>query len=75
MFGVPDVDLGEVPVAWVVRRPGAGVEEAGLLAACGGVLARCKVPRTIRFVNEFPLTVNGKVRRHRMREEMLEQLA
>jgi fatty-acyl-CoA synthase len=71
VFGLPDDDLGEVPAAWVILRPGAreGAEE--LAAACRERLASYKVPRDIRLVDEFPLTANGKVRRFRMRAETL----
>lgn len=72
VFGLPDADLGEVPAAWVIRREGAAsLEESALLAVCGERLGRHKLPRTIRFVDEFPLTANGKVQRFIMREQTL----
>ena len=71
VFGFPDGDLGEVPLAWVIRRPGASVDQAQLLAASRLQLASYKLPREITFVEEFPLTANGKVQRFRMRETML----
>ncbi len=73
VFGLPDDDLGEVPVAWVIRRSRESPDEAGLVAACRERLARYKVPRAIRFVDEFPLTANGKVQRYRMRQTMLQE--
>ena len=69
VFGAPDADLGEVPVAWVIRRTGVGAGPEDLIATCHDRLARHKVPRAIRFVEEFPLTANGKVQRFRMRDE------
>jgi acyl-CoA synthetase (AMP-forming)/AMP-acid ligase II len=71
VFGFPQGDLGEVPLAWVIRRPGASVDQAQLLADCRLRLASYKLPREITFVDEFPLTANGKVQRFRMRETML----
>jgi len=71
VFGFPDGDLGEVPLAWVIRRPGASLDQSQLLAACRLRLASYKLPREIMFVEEFPLTANGKVQRFRMRETML----
>ena len=73
VFGVPDVDLGEVPLAAVISRAGGAIDEAAMLQACRDRLASYKVPRAIRVVDEFPLTANGKVQRFRMRDQALRE--
>jgi fatty-acyl-CoA synthase len=74
VFGVPDERYGEEVCAWVIPREGASLDEEALVAFCEGQIARFKVPRYWRFVEEFPLTVTGKVQKFRMREaEMAER--
>jgi fatty-acyl-CoA synthase len=59
--GVPDAEFGQRLLAFVVRKPGADVGETGLKAYVKGNLARYKVPREIRFVDELPRNATGKV--------------
>jgi acyl-CoA synthetase (AMP-forming)/AMP-acid ligase II len=73
-FGLPERELGEVVAAWLVLRQGASLDEDELRGFCRDRLARYKVPRHLRSVEEFPLTPNGKVQRYRMREAMLAEL-
>jgi acyl-CoA synthetase (AMP-forming)/AMP-acid ligase II len=61
--GVPDARLGEVPVAWVRRRPGVRVGEPELLAFARESLAGYKTPVSVRFVDDFPRNEIGKVLR------------
>jgi fatty-acyl-CoA synthase len=68
VFGVPDERYGEQVCAWVILREGASLDEDELREFCAGGIARFKVPRYVRFVDEFPLTVTGKVQKFRMRE-------
>lgn len=72
VFGVPDARYGEELAAWVIRADGAELDEAGLRAFCDGQIARFKIPRYVRFVDAFPLTVTGKVQKFRMREHEVE---
>ena len=74
VFGVPDPRLGEELVAWVRLRPGQTLDEAGVKAFCQGQIAHYKVPRHVRFVDEFPMTVTGKVQKFIMRERMTAEL-
>ena len=74
-FGVPDRELGDAPAAWVVPHRGADPTPKELRAFLGDRLARNKVPRHIRIVDELPLTANGKVQRFRMREAMEREFA
>jgi fatty-acyl-CoA synthase len=68
VIGVPSDHYGEEVMAWVKPAPGAVLTEADLVAACDGRLARYKVPRHWRIVDDFPMTVTGKVQKFRLRE-------
>jgi fatty-acyl-CoA synthase len=70
VIGVPDPKYGEELMAWVRLREGAAVLTAEALRAfCRGQLAHYKIPRYVHVVDEFPMTVTGKVRRVEMREQ------
>jgi fatty-acyl-CoA synthase len=76
VIGVPDVKYGEELAAWVKIRDGAGPLTAEKLRAFGtGKLAHYKIPRYVIVVDEFPLTVTGKVRKLEMREKSIGLLA
>jgi fatty-acyl-CoA synthase len=75
VIGVPDDRYGEELMAWVRLRPGAEPLTAEALRAyCDGRLARYKIPRYVHVVDEFPMTVTGKVRKVQMREEAVDIL-
>jgi len=74
VVGVPDVKYGEELCAWVILRPGQRVDEAGLRAFCRDQIAHYKVPRYIRFVDAFPMTVTGKIQKFKIREAMKDEL-
>ena len=74
VFGVPDPFYGEEVMAWVQLRAGLTASEEELKAFCQGQIAHFKIPRYIRFVEEFPTTVTGKLQKFRMREMAAEQL-
>ena len=69
--GRPDPRLGEVCVAVVECKPGATVSEAELLGYCREGLASFKVPRAIRFVEDWPMSGTGKIQRFLVREAVL----
>jgi fatty-acyl-CoA synthase len=73
-FGVPDPRYGEELCAWVKLRPGETMGADELRAFCEGRIAHQKVPRHVRFVTEFPMTVTGKVQKYLMREAMAREL-
>jgi fatty-acyl-CoA synthase len=73
-FGVPDPALGEVLCAWVQLRVGAQASEQEIQEFCRNKIAHYKVPRYIRFVESFPMTVTGKVQKFVMRERMMHEL-
>ncbi len=69
VVGVPDPRFGEELVAWIRMREGAPpLDAAALREFCTGKLAHFKIPRYVHIVEEFPMTVTGKVRKVEMRE-------
>jgi len=74
VVGVPDPRYGEELCAWIVPRPGQPLDEAQVRAFCQGRIAHYKVPRYIRFVEAFPMTVTGKIQKFKIREAMSDQL-
>ncbi|MFD9733586.1 AMP-binding protein [Umezawaea sp. NPDC059074] len=70
VIGVPDARYGEELMAWLRLRPGAEpITAEALREFCTGKLAHYKIPRYVHVVDEFPMTVTGKVRKIQMREE------
>ena len=74
VFGVPDAKYGEELAAWIILKDGEKVGEEDIRTFCAGQIAHFKIPRYIRFVSEFPMTVTGKVRKFVMREIMRNEL-
>ena len=74
VIGVPDERYGEELMAWVRLRPGADVDAEALREFCRGRIAHFKVPRYLKFVDEFPMTVTGKVQKFKMREQAIDEL-
>jgi fatty-acyl-CoA synthase len=74
VVGVPDERLGEEVMAWVIAREGATVDEDELRDYCRGKIARYKIPRYVASCNEFPMTVTGKIQKHKLREQAIETL-
>ena len=74
VFGVPDEKYGEELCAWIQVREGRSLSEQDVRGFCDGRIAHFKVPRYIRFVDEFPMTVTGKVQKFEMRDAMIEEL-
>jgi fatty-acyl-CoA synthase len=75
VIGVPDTKYGEELMAWVRMRPGAApLTEQSLREFCAGKLAHYKIPRYVHIVDDFPMTVTGKVRKVEMRKQAAELL-
>jgi len=74
VVGVPDARMGEELMAWIVRREGGEVTEDDIRMFCREQLAHFKVPRYVKFVDEFPMTVTGKIQKFKMRESAIEEL-
>jgi fatty-acyl-CoA synthase len=76
VIGVPDARYGEELMAWIRLRPDAAELTAEALREfCNGKLAHYKIPRYVHVVDEFPMTVTGKVRKVEMRERAVALLA
>jgi fatty-acyl-CoA synthase len=73
-FGVPDARYGEALCAWIVLRPGTAATAAELRQHCEGEIAHYKIPRYFEFVEEFPMTVTGKIQKFVMRDAMIARL-
>jgi fatty-acyl-CoA synthase len=78
VIGVPDERYGEQLMAWLKARPGSDLEASGDVEAvrefCRGKIAHFKIPRYVKFVDAFPMTVTGKVRKVEMREVSISEL-
>jgi fatty-acyl-CoA synthase len=75
VVGVPDVRYGEELCAWVILRDGvSGLTPEAVRDFAGGRLAAYKIPRYVLVVDEFPMTVTGKVRKVEMRERSVDML-
>ena len=74
VVGVPDARFGEELCAWVRLAAGESASEAEIRAFCRGQIAHYKIPRYVRFVPEFPMTVTGKVQKFIIRERMMAEL-
>ena len=74
VFGVPDAKYGEELCAWVQLKSGASLTEDEIRDFCRGQIAHQKIPRYVRFVTEFPMTVTGKAQKYLMRERMTREL-
>jgi fatty-acyl-CoA synthase len=70
VFGIPDDRLGETVCAWI-RPRNAHLSEEAIRDYCRGQIAHYKIPQHVRFVDEFPMTVTGKVQKFVMREAMM----
>jgi len=75
VVGVPDARYGEVLCAWVRLKPGHAAEAVEIIDFCRGQIAHYKIPAYVRFVDEFPMTVTGKVQKFIIRDRMIEELA
>ena len=75
VIGVPDARYGEEIMAWIRLQPGAAELTAqDVRSFATGKLAHYKIPRYVRLVDEFPMTVSGKVRKVEMRQASIELL-
>jgi fatty-acyl-CoA synthase len=74
VFGVPDAKYGEEVCAWIVLRAGEHATLEEIRQFCDGQIAHYKIPRYVKFVDELPMTVTGKVQKFIMRDRMIEEL-
>ena len=71
VFGIPDDKYGEQVIAWVQVKEGEALNEAAVKSFCDGQIAHYKIPAKVEFVDEFPLTVTGKIQKFVMRDQMI----
>jgi fatty-acyl-CoA synthase len=74
VIGVPDEHYGEELMAWIVVRGDASLDAEAVRAYCQGRIAHFKVPRYVKVVDAFPMTVTGKVQKFKMREQAIDEL-
>jgi len=72
VVGIPNERLGEIVVAWVRMRPGMTATEDEIRKWCQGQIAYYKIPEHIRFVDDFPATLSGKIQKYKIREFEIE---
>jgi len=73
VVGIPDAKYAEVPAAFVELKPGTSVSEAELLAYCKNEVATFKVPRVVRFVEDWPMS-SSKIQKYRLRSALVAEL-
>jgi fatty-acyl-CoA synthase len=74
VFGIPDERLGEEVCAWIQLTDGATLTEDEVKAYCRDRITHFKIPTHIRFVDEYPMTVTGKIQKFLMREAMSREI-
>ena len=74
VIGVPDQRFGEEIMAWVMLRAGQEASEDEIRDYCRDRIAHYKVPRYVKFVSEFPMTVTGKIQKYVMRDISIQEL-
>jgi fatty-acyl-CoA synthase len=74
VFGVADATYGEAVCAWIIPRPGHALTPEDVLAHCRGQIAHYKIPRHVKIVDGFAMTVTGKAQKFEMRKAMEKEL-
>ena len=74
VIGVPDPKYGEEIMAWIKLKPGEQATEEEFKTFCKGQIAHYKIPRYIKFVDAFPMTITGKIMKFQMREQSTQEL-
>jgi fatty-acyl-CoA synthase len=74
VIGVPDAKYGEEVMAWIRVKAGQAIADGELAAFCKGKIATYKIPRYWKLVDEFPMTITGKVQKFKMREVAMAEL-
>jgi fatty-acyl-CoA synthase len=74
VVGIPDPKLGEELCAWIISQEGEPPTEAEIIDYCRGRIAHYKIPRHVRFVDSFPMTITGKIQKYLIRDAMKKEL-
>tara|TARA_B100001175_G_C19081854_1_gene436244 strand:- start:117 stop:578 length:462 start_codon:yes stop_codon:yes gene_type:complete len=72
--GVPDLKYGEELIAWINLKAGRVLLEEDIREFCKGKVAHYKIPRYVRFGDDFPMTVTGKIQKYKMRKISIKEL-
>ncbi len=72
VVGIPNARLGEIVVAWIRLKPGQEATEEEIRKWCQGQIAYYKIPEHVRFVDDFPATLSGKIQKYKIREFEIE---
>jgi fatty-acyl-CoA synthase len=73
VVGVPDPRYGEEVCAWIKLREGESATDEEIRDFCKGQIAHYKIPRYVRFVDAFPMTITGKVQKFIIRDEEIKR--
>jgi fatty-acyl-CoA synthase len=73
VVGLPDLKLGETVAAWIRLKPGEAATADEICSFCRGKIAHFKIPQYMRFVEQFPMTVTGKIQKFKIREFEIEE--
>ena len=74
VIGVPDEKYGEEIMAWVKVAPGQALTEEEIKDFCKGKIAHFKIPRYVKFTEDFPINISGKIQKYKMRETSIKEL-
>ncbi|ALX47886.1 AMP-binding protein [Lentibacillus amyloliquefaciens] len=74
VVGVPDKKYGEELMAWIILKDQANATEEAVRAFCEGNISRHKIPKYIKFTDEYPMTASGKVQKFKLREESIAEV-
>ena len=74
IVGVPDKKYGEVLAAWIIPKKGVELTEEEVQQFCKDNIAHYKIPQYFRFVEEYPMTITGKIQKYKITEMMIEEL-
>lgn len=74
VIGVPSEKYGEEVMAWIKLKPGEVATEEALREFCKGQISNFKIPKYFRFVDNYPMTVTGKIQKYKMRQQAIEDL-
>ena len=74
VVGVPDDRYGEEIMAWVIARAGCEIDPEEVREFCRGKIAHYKVPRYVQAIDEFPMTVTGKIQKFKLRDRAMEEM-
>ncbi len=73
IVGVPDPKYGEEMMAWIIPKKGATIDEESVRSFCKGNISFHKIPKYIKFTDEYPMTASGKIQKYKLREMALEE--